>query len=326
MTFKEREEPKNQILVALGKRIVEKCIEVPLAIRTIGSLLYGKTVEIEWQSFLEDELSKVSQQENDISLTLKLSYDHLPSHLKQCFAYCSLFPKDYRIGVNTLIYLWIAQGFIVLENPRQRFVDIGRKYFMELLWRSFFQDVENDQSGNIESCKMHDLATLVSGTESAILNSGEENVIEKVHHVSFDLADSSSQFSIPVANKMKMRTILAASIGGKLGILTCDALISNLNYLRTLNLSRLGLYVVPHLIGELSHLRYLDLFGNDDIEFLPNSITKLLNLQTLKLCWCKSLKELPQGLKKLVNLRHLDVRNCRKLTHMPLGLGASYFS
>ena len=173
MAFKEGKEPENQILVALGKQIVGKCIGVPLAIRTIGSLLYGKTNEIEWQSFLDDEFSKLTQQENNISLTLKLSYDHLPSHLKQCFAYCRLLPKDYRIDVNKLINLWIAQGFIVLEGPRQRFVDIGRKYFMELLWRSFFQDVKNDHLGNIKSCKMHDLmhdlAIFVSGTESVIL-------------------------------------------------------------------------------------------------------------------------------------------------------------
>ena len=38
---------------------------------------------------------------------------------------------------------------------------------------------------------MHDLASLVSGMESVILNSSGENVIEKVHHVSLDLVDSS---------------------------------------------------------------------------------------------------------------------------------------
>ncbi|KAK4592357.1 hypothetical protein RGQ29_016767 [Quercus rubra] len=243
IAFKEGKEPENQILVALGKQIVEKCVGVPLAIRTIGSLLYGKTIEIEWQSFLEDELSK---------------------------------------------------------------------------------DVENDYLGNIKSCKMHDLmhdlAIFVFGMESVILNSSGENVIEKVHHVSFDLVDSSSQFSILVANKRKIRTILVASVGGKLGNLTCDALISNLRYLRILDLHCFGLHVVPHSIGELSHLRYLDLSMNS-IAVLPNSITNLLNLQTLKIYSCGSLKELPQRLKNLVNLRHLDISKCNKLTHMPLGLG-----
>uniref|UniRef100_A0A7N2M525 Disease resistance protein RGA3 n=1 Tax=Quercus lobata TaxID=97700 RepID=A0A7N2M525_QUELO len=215
MAFKGGKEPENQGIIDLGKEIMGKCIGVPLAIRTIGSLLYGKTSKIEWQSFLDDELSKLAQQENKISLTLKLSYDHLPSHLKQCFAYCRLFPKDYLIDVVTLINLWAAQGFIVLEGPRQCFVDIGRKYFMELLWRSFFQDVRNDEWGNIKSCKMHDLmhdlATLVSGLESAILNSSGENDIEKVRHVSFNLVDSSVQLLIPMLNGRKIHTILALS-------------------------------------------------------------------------------------------------------------------
>ena len=70
MAFKGGKEPENQGIIDRGKKIVGKCIGVPLAIRTIGSLLYGKTSEIEWQSFLDDELSKLTQQENKISLTL----------------------------------------------------------------------------------------------------------------------------------------------------------------------------------------------------------------------------------------------------------------
>jgi Leucine-rich repeat (LRR) protein len=118
----------------------------------------------------------------------------------------------------------------------------------------------------------------------------------------------------------KIRTILSSSVGGSLGSLTSDALVSNLNYLRTLDLSNLNLRMVPHSIGELKHLRYLDLSKNKAIKILPNSITKLLNLQTLKLSGCESLRELPRGIKKLFNLRHLDISGCRRLTHMPLGL------
>nr|XP_023873547.1 putative disease resistance protein RGA4 [Quercus suber] len=317
VAFEQVQEQKNKALVAIGRKIVEKCYGLPLAIRTIGSLLYLKTSETEWQSFLDDELSKIGQRENKISSTLKLSYDHLPPHLKQCFAYCRLFPKDYRINVVTLTNLWVAQGFIVLEDPRQSFVDIGRKYFMELLWRSFFQDVENDKWGNIAWCKMHDLmhdlASLVSRTESAILNSSGENVIEKVRHVSFNLVDTSMQFSISMPNGKKIRTVLAFNIGGNLGNLTCDALISNFKCLRTLNLSYLGLHVMPRSIGKLKHLRYLDLSGNDEIKILPNSITKMLNLQTLILRGCRLLRELPKGIKKLVNLRFLDITECNQL-------------
>ena len=47
MAFKGGKEPENQGIIDRGKEIVGKCIGVPLAIRTIGSLLYGKTSEIE---------------------------------------------------------------------------------------------------------------------------------------------------------------------------------------------------------------------------------------------------------------------------------------
>ncbi|KAL0007246.1 hypothetical protein SO802_008748 [Lithocarpus litseifolius] len=323
--FERGQEPKNKALVAIGEKIVEKCDGLPLAIRTIGSMLYPNPSEIELQSFFHNELPKIGHQANKILLTLKLSYDHLPSHLKQCFAYCRLFPKDHMINVYTLINLWAAQGFI---SPKQHFEDVGRKYFMELLWRSFFQDVENDELGNIKSCKMHDLmhdlAGLVSGSESAILNSRGENDIEKVRHVSFNFVDSSMQFSIPKLNGRKMHTFLASSVGGNLDNLTCDALISNFKYLRTLDLSYLGLRVVPRSIGKLKHLRYLDLSKNYVIEILPNSITKMLNLQTLLLRDCLSLRELPKGMKKLVNLRFLDITNCGRLTDAYSFLGLPF--
>nr|XP_023875848.1 putative disease resistance protein RGA1 [Quercus suber] len=332
MAFEQGQLPENEAFISLGKEIMGKRVGVPLAIKIVASLLRTKASENEWRSFKSYELSKITQEEeNDISSTLKLSYDHLPSYLKQCFTYCKLFPKDYVIDVETLIHLWAAQGFIKLSNRKQHVKDVGQEYFMELLWRSFFQDVKKDELGNIACCKMHDLmhdlATSVVGTESTMLTSSKENIGEKVRHVSFDLVDllsnledSSRELPILMIKGMRIRTVLALSVGIELGKFTSNALISNLNYLRTLDLSKLDLSVVSHSIGELKHLRYLDLSKNKDIEFLPHSITKLLNLQTLKLSGCDSLKELLQGIKKLVNLRHLNT-NCTKLTHMPLGLG-----
>ncbi|XP_065616156.1 putative disease resistance protein RGA3 [Quercus suber] len=322
VAFGEGQLPKNQAFISLGKEILEKCVGVPLAIRTIASLLRSKTSENEWRSFKNYELSKITQgEENNILSTLKLSYDHLPSYLKQCFAYCKLFPKDYKIHVGTLIDLWAAQGFIKLSNPKQRVKDVGREYFRLLLWRSFFQDVEKDYWGNIW-CKMHDLmhdlAISVAGTECTVLHSTEENIGENVRHVSFNLLDSSTQFPIIKFEGKRIRTVLGHRGGCDF---TCNALISNLKYSRTLDLSNLWLKKMPSSIGKLKHLRYLDVSENRYIKILPNSIVMLLNLQTLNLKNCSALRELPQDTKNLVNLRHLDISGCYKLTHMPYGLG-----
>ena len=149
--FGKGQEPENLRIEEIGMEIVRKCKGIPLAIKTIGSLLCFKNFEYEWMSFVNKEFSKLDQKENDILPTLKLSYDHLPSHLKQCFAYYSLFPKDYQIEKEIMIKLWMAQGFIKPSGQNQCLEDVGHEYFMELLWRSFFQE----DTGSL--FKIHDL-------------------------------------------------------------------------------------------------------------------------------------------------------------------------
>ncbi|RYQ87529.1 hypothetical protein Ahy_B09g095045 [Arachis hypogaea] len=73
---------------------------------------------------------------------------------------------------------------------------------------------------------------------------------------------------------------------------------------------------LPDSIGELIHLRYLNL-SRTPIVALSESICKLYNLQTLKLRNCTKLEMLPSCMHDLVNLRHLDIRGASCLKEMP---------
>ncbi|KAL8152367.1 LOW QUALITY PROTEIN: hypothetical protein V2J09_010127 [Rumex salicifolius] len=105
-----REQENDPSWNSLGRKILSKFANVPLAISTIASLLYTKSSKEEWRSILDFPIVN-----DDFRLiqTLNLSYDHLPTNLKLCFSYCSLFPKDYEFPKDDLICLWTAQGYII---------------------------------------------------------------------------------------------------------------------------------------------------------------------------------------------------------------------
>lgn len=325
LAFKRGQLEKNQSLEKIGIEILKRCGGVPLAIRTVGSLLSLKGTEVEWL-IVKDELWEIAQDENFILPTLKVSYDHLPSHLRKCFAYCSVFPKDYKIQKATLIKLWVAHGFIHSTGKGHHLEDTGDQYFKDLLFRSFFQNVEKDDYGNIVSFRMHDLildlAQSVAGAECSITNASAENISDETYHVSFD-ADLSSSWEVPtlLLKAKKIRTFFLCGETGPETRSTLDTLIASLRCLRVLDLHKSNIENLSSSMSKLNHLRYLDLSWNIRLTTLPETICNMLNLQTLKLLYCYEFRELPVHIKKLVSLRHLEIDGCDQLNHMPSGLG-----
>ncbi|KAL7233365.1 hypothetical protein ACSBR1_017065 [Camellia fascicularis] len=153
LAFENRSIDANPNLVSIGEKIVEKCKGLPLAIKTLGGLLKSKLRDEDWKDVLQNEIWELSDDENDILPTLRLSYHHLPPHLKQCFAYCSIVPKGYEFEEQELVLLWMAEGFIQQQREKQM-EDEGGKYFQELLSRSFFQPSSTSKSSKFV---MHDL-------------------------------------------------------------------------------------------------------------------------------------------------------------------------
>ncbi|CAI0428362.1 unnamed protein product [Linum tenue] len=139
-----RRVPQDPQVQEIGKQILRKCDGVPLAVSTIaGVLVNSSDPRLEWPSFLLKGLSSIAkgEEEDPTMSVLKLSFNHLPSHMKHCFAYCKLFGKGLELPVQMLVQFWVAQGYVESEEK-------GIGCFKTLWWRSFFQEVEIDESGS----------------------------------------------------------------------------------------------------------------------------------------------------------------------------------
>ncbi|XP_057999222.1 probable disease resistance protein At4g27220 [Hevea brasiliensis] len=118
--------------LALHSTGPSKCLKVPRLLKQSPKCkLLGDLVGSS-PKFLRGE-----QKEDDILAALRLSYEHLPSYLKSCFAYCSIFPKDNIMDDIELVYLWMANGLVQSSNENQELEDIGLRYFKELCSRWF---------------------------------------------------------------------------------------------------------------------------------------------------------------------------------------------
>ncbi|KAL3727046.1 hypothetical protein ACJRO7_031881 [Eucalyptus globulus] len=298
-------EPLNQKLEEIGQDIVKKCAGVPLAIKTIGNLLYAKR-EKEWLYFKDREFSKIDTLNPEIMEVLKISYDHLQPGLKHCFAYCALFPKDYVFDKETMIQLWMAQGFIESLDENEELEEIGDDYVSDLLRGSFLEVEEvNPYTGKVEMFKMHDLmhdlALKVAGNECKMVNLNKGSLNEDTRHASFALQPFSSlQEVTSLLEAANLRTFVSLeerSYVEKFSPNKCHQIFSKFRHCRI----------------QLKQLRFLEICENNSIKSLPDSIADLLNLQTLKISRCEELKALPKDLRKLINLRHLGINNCESL-------------
>ncbi|TYH79401.1 hypothetical protein ES332_D03G061400v1 [Gossypium tomentosum] len=287
--FKKGEEKQRPNLVDIGEGIVKKCEGVPLVVKTLGSMLFSKTSEQEWKLVRDSETWELMEKDNETVSVLKLSYDQLSPPLKQCFAYCSLFPKDVVFYEVRLIAFWMAHGLLEYSNKNKSLKNIGRRYLNDLFSRFFFQDYDD--------------------------------IYFWIRHVCLVYSDDSSDKNASkFFNKIGYLCTLEFPICSKSFTETC---LKRFQHLRMLDLSESNFEVLHKWIGNLKHLRKLNISNCPSIKKLPNSICELQKLQTLDFDGCDQIEELPKDMRHVVNLRFLslttkqrDLRGSQKLTSL----------
>ncbi|GKV41808.1 hypothetical protein SLEP1_g49300 [Rubroshorea leprosula] len=331
----------------VGEKLVKRCKRLPLALKTLGGVLRGKLHRSEWEDILNSEIWSLSEDRSGILPTLRLSYNHLPPHLKQCFAYCALFPKDYEFDEKELVLLWMAEGLLQQQShgKKQMEEEIGHQYFQELLSRSLFQQSSGVESRFVMHDLINDLAVDVAGEIYCNLERDEK--LEKARHLSYTphLYEISKRFI--VLDKLKpLRTFLPLPLRVLKYSLHFDKVLpgfmpvrgfsynpnsylSNrilhdflptLNRLRVLSLRSYQISKLPDFFENLKLIRYIDLSGTR-IECIHESVGSLLFLQTLLLSGCEKLTKLPTTIGNLIDLHHLDITSTPSLEEMPSRIG-----
>ncbi|KAL5745499.1 hypothetical protein ACOSP7_026645 [Xanthoceras sorbifolium] len=345
----------HQNLMEIGEKIVKKCKGLPLVAKTLGGLLRGKVNLSDWEDVLNSTIWDLPEERSDIIPALRLSYNYLSPHLKRCFAYCSIIPKDYEFRKEEIILLWMAEGFLPHESCKKSMEDLGCEYFHVLQSMSFFQQSINDMSRFMMHDLINDLAQWAAGElffrmENMLGGDNQQNISKNLRHFSYfggeydgikkfeafygvnDLCQLTYNGGLrnginifeAFSEVKHLRTFLPLMLPClKLHcFLTRDVLnvLYKLRHLRVLSLHGYHIYELPNSIGDLKHLRYLDL-SVIAIEYLPESISRLYNLQTLLLENCFFLKKICADIGNLIKLRHLNNSNSHSLIAMPLRVG-----
>ncbi|XP_078169225.1 putative disease resistance protein RGA1 [Carex rostrata] len=311
-----------EILEEMGKKIVVTCGGSPLALNMMGALMRFKKQPEEWRRVINQLECYTVDGVATVEKIIKVCYDNLCSQVKQCFAFCSLFPEGCYMDKEVLIKLWMANGLLLPSNGSRSTPpeENGNIVFNELASRHFFEDVKlvhEDSYGNEYgfhssriTCKMLDLVhkqAVIAAREFALQNPY--------------LLSISGDSQVDIPNLLKTnpaaRTLLFPD-DPFIRNVNCSA-VPRANSLRGLHLHSALFQRDLVVLKYMRHLRYLDLSGSR-IKILPESTSLLYFLQTLNLSKCLFLYHLPENMKYMRSLRHLYIHKCPRLKKMPAHL------
>ncbi|VAH54276.1 unnamed protein product [Triticum turgidum subsp. durum] len=288
-------------LERIGESILPKLKGSPLAAITLGRMLKAIPEVSRWNSILESELWAWKQKETDILPALRLSYIYLPFYLKPCFAFCALYPKDYKFEKAKLAEIWVAEGFVEPQGgvPIQ---DVGCQYFEDLVAQSFFQEVNG---GYVIHDLLHDMAQMVSKHDCFILRnkSDFDKVPQNVRHLYVLPSSDFDESNLPSLCKYtKLRTLICKKSLGRNACIVMGRWCTELLHMRVMSYAFTDM--LPDNIGNWKNLRYLEISRPCYLKKIPSTFCWLYNMQIFYAKKCQM--EMPGDFGKLISLQKFE--------------------
>lgn len=320
-------------LLDVGMEIARNCKGLPLSIVAIAGLLQRTHMKPDsWKQIAEslNSIIIIDPQTRCMDI-LELSYKNLPDYLKACFLYLGAFQEDKEIPVRRLIWLWMAEGFILQRDSRS-LEDLAEDYLRDLIGRSLITVAKRRSDGRVKTCRVHDMVRSL-----CLLKAKEENFLELVNctdepYASFD--DSADFDEFDPSNSMtyeEHRLCISTSrphfvmsrpsgpyVRSLLFFATIDAyprcpynvsfIFENFKLLKVLDLESINMGSSfadgIHLLVQLSYLAV-----GGDFDSIPSSLSNLRNLETLVVKGLKGKVVLPDSIWHMTGLRHVYVNN-----------------
>ena len=308
-------------------KIISKCGGLPLAIKVMGGLLSTKPRrEGDWEAVLKHHARSVAGLPKELDNAIYLSYEDLSPQLKQCFLYCSLFPKGTTIWQSEVVPMWISEGFIHPPDRSSSSYDdwleeIAEGYYQELITRNLIEPTEKSAITQY-SCTMHDVvrsfAEFMSKEESLVVQDQQDDGGSKISHVRhLSIGSTKSALEWDILQKHKsVRTLI---INKRINVQPSDSF-GRLSTLRVLFIRGTDCDRLVDSLCQLRHLRYLH-FQDTNISRLPGDIHRMKFLQHIVVDGCPQLDHLPSCITQLLHLRTLSMYGSHDNVLIPKGFG-----
>ncbi|MED6170035.1 hypothetical protein PIB30_026748 [Stylosanthes scabra] len=329
---------------------------LPLAIRVLGSFLFGRDVS-QWSSAL---LKLEEKSPKDIMDVLRVSFDGLEDMEKDIFLdIACFFPHDYERYVKDILRIRGFHPDIVIRTliDKSLITCYGEWIVMHNMLRDLGRNIVREKSPKeprkwSRLWKQKDLSHVLRESKAA------KNLEAIVLSTYPEITEELSVEALSKMNQLKLLILGKVNFSGSLHFLSNELgyvewkgypftclpssfqpnklvkLILHHSNIKELwqgikdlhNLSRMelchskNLVKIPNL-SQAPNLEHLNLEGCVKLVHLHPSIGSLEKLRFLNLKNCKNLVNIP-NLSQTPNLEHLDLKGCDKLVHLDASIGS----